>query len=81
MDNLTRFMDLHGKFERGRAWLSRRFQGHILNDGSRRFNPELERDIKDFEEVVMKPMDSAWRIMAQGDKDAAWAKIGDGSPL
>ena len=66
---LRRFRDLYTSFRSGLTWLNRQYQTHVLPDGCRRYNPELERDIKRFEVKVAAEMDKLWACLTGQERE------------
>lgn len=59
-DPVVRFTELWVKFCEGKAWLSRGYAARGWTESNRTKDPGFERDVKDFEDRVERPMDAAW---------------------
>ncbi len=69
-ERVDRFKTLWAMFKKGTDWINEEYKTHLLPDGRRRFDPQLETQIKLFEDEVMKEVDLLWREMSQEERDA-----------
>ncbi len=69
-ERVSHFKTLWAMFKQGTDWINEEYKTHLLPDGRRHFDPQLETQIKLFEDEVMKPLDLLWREMCQEERDA-----------
>ena len=66
---VTRFLGLWARFGLAHDWVSRGYASRGWRHGHRTLDPIFERDIKEFEDKVQKPMDQAWSELAQHERE------------
>lgn len=65
------FVELWVKFKRGGLWIQNGYASRGWNGPVRTFDPKFERDIKDFEIIVQKPLDAAWQLLTGAERKEA----------
>ena len=66
---LRRFRDLFTAFEAGKRWINQQYKTHLFPDGARRYNPELEKNIKRFETTIVAEMDKLWLDLTPEERE------------